>query len=122
MTGFLGKIAALAAAYAVALNLILPVPVGLLTRPMAGDPGGSALCSAADLAPAKGPERPRPPCPAGPACALAACEVGALRAGDEAVPGAPGLDVLPLSPRPEGSHAASFDAGRGHPARGPPTA
>ena len=113
---------ALAAAYAVAFNLILPPAlVGLLSLATGGERGAWVLCSAGDVAPAKRPEGPQPACPGGAACALPTC-AGGLPAGEGAAPLERSLLPLPDSPPPEARVPARFDLGGGHLARGPPAA
>jgi hypothetical protein len=115
---------ALAIAYAVALNTVLPALAGLLSPAMGGGTGAWVLCSAGKVADADQglPDHPQPACPGSLACAMPACPGAALRAAD-----ASGLILaapiaLRPAPRPNGHPSARLRLGSGHFARGPPAA
>jgi hypothetical protein len=117
------RFVALAAAYAVALNMLLPV-LAALVPPAAGAIGLVVICSA-DGSGAIGdpgaPERPQPACPCCAACALPGCSVAALPplAADWA--GVALFGAAPIAVRREGRQPQTFRPGDAL-ARGPPLA
>jgi hypothetical protein len=127
------RLVALAAAYAVALNTLLPVlaailpPIAVGLPPAAVDGFGlTVLCSAGGAergGPERGaPARPQPLCPCGAACAMPGCGATALPDADP--PGA-GPVCLPIgwSGRgPDGRPARTIWPGGSKLARGPPVA
>src|SRR5580704_19780205 len=75
------KLVALAAAYAVALNILLPVLGAVLPLAGSGAQGWAVLCSASGAADRGAPEKRqpvRPLCPCGAACAMPGCGATAL--------------------------------------------
>src|SRR5258707_2254888 len=75
------KLVALAAAYAVALNILLPVLAAVLPPATVGGIGVAIICSTSGAATDRGaPEKPQPLCPCG-ACAMPGCAATALPEG-----------------------------------------
>jgi hypothetical protein len=114
------KLVALAAAYAVALNILLPVLAAVLPPAAGGGIGLAAMCSAGGASDRGAPGQPQPLCPCGAACAMPGCGATALPAG------APiGASAAPASVRlaglsPQGQRAPALWPGGSKRARGPP--
>src|ERR1700704_5308550 len=90
------RFVALAAAYAVVLNMLLPV-LAIILPPVAIDEIGLAvMCSAAgagSVSDSGAPEKPRPLSPCGVACAMPGCATTVLRNDDPSVADATGVSV-----------------------------
>jgi hypothetical protein len=119
------RLVALAAAYAVALNTLLPVFTAILLPAASGEIGQAVICSAGGPGPAadgSAPEKPQPLCPCGAACAMPGCAATVLPDHDPA--GAPtarvsaGLAGLGREP----PQKQAFWPGGRKLARGPPDA
>jgi len=120
------KLVALAAAYAVALNILLPVLGAVLPAAASGGIALAALCSTGGAASDHGapekpqPARPEPVCPCGAACAMPGCGATALPGG-AAIGASPALVCArPVGLRPDGQWAQAFWPGGSKLARGPP--
>jgi hypothetical protein len=116
------RLVALAAAYAVALNILLPVLAAILPPAASGEIGSGAICSAGGAASDRGaPARPQPLCPCGAACVMPGCAATALPdcappLGTRAALASIGL----VGPSHEGRGTPTFWPGGSKPARGPP--
>jgi hypothetical protein len=115
------KLVALAAAYAVALNILLPVLGAVLPAAASGAPGLAALCAAGGAASDHGtPAKPQPLCPCGAACAMPGCGATALPGG-AAIGASPALACVgPVGLRQDGQRVQAFWPGGSKFARGPP--
>src|ERR1700722_10547752 len=118
------RLVALAAAYAVALNTLLPVLAAILPPTAVGEVGLTGLCPAGAPergAPEKGaPARPQPLCPCGAACAMPGWGAAAL---PEADPAAARPVWVPVGWRGhDGGPAPTIWPGGSKLARGPPVA
>jgi hypothetical protein len=122
------RLVALAAAYTVALNTLLPVLAAILPPTAIGEIGLAVICSAggrgsipAQGVPGRGaPEKPQPLCPCGAACAMPGCAASALPGADAA--GASPACV-PIGRRGhDGRPAPAAWPGGSKLARGPPVA
>jgi hypothetical protein len=117
------KLVALAAAYAVALNILLPVLGAVLPLAGSGAQGRAVLCSASGAADRGAPEKRqpvRPLCPCGAACAMPGCGATALP-GSSAI----GASLAPArvalaGPRQDGRQVTAAWPGGSKLARGPP--
>jgi hypothetical protein len=81
------RLVALAAAYAVALNTLLPVFTAILLPAASGEIGAAVTCSAGGSGSAadnSAPEKPQPPCPCSAACAMSGCAATVLPDHDPA--------------------------------------
>jgi hypothetical protein len=81
------RLVALAAAYAVALNTLLPVFTGILLPAASGEIGPAVICSAGgpgSAADGSAPEKPQPLCPCSAACAVPGCAATVLPGHDPA--------------------------------------
>ena len=119
------RLVALAAAYAVALNTLLPVLGALLLPAAIGDVGVAVVCSGGGASAAGdqgAPERPHPLCPCGGACAMPGCAVIALPNGDPTGVVAACAGVAPVALRLSGRQPETFWPGGRKLARGPPVA
>jgi hypothetical protein len=119
------RLVALAAAYAVVLNTILPVLGALLLPAAVGEVGWAVICSAHGAGSASdqgGPEKPPPLCPCGGACAMPGCAAIALPDGDPAGVVAACASAAPAAPWPSGRRTEAFWPGGRKLARGPPIA
>jgi hypothetical protein len=119
------RLVALAAAYAVVLNTILPVLGAILLPAAVGEVGWAVICSAhgAGLASDRGvPEKPSPPCPCGGACAMPGCAAIALPDGDPAGVVAVCASTVPAALWRSGCRKEAFWPGGRKLARGPPIA
>jgi hypothetical protein len=115
------KLMALAAAYAVALNFLLPVLGAVLPLAASGGIGLAAMCSVGGVATDRGtPEKPHPVCPCGAACAMPGCGAAALPGGAAVGAGTPPASVSLAGLSPEGALAPAFWPGGSKLARGPP--
>jgi hypothetical protein len=126
------KLVALAAAYAVALNILLPV-LGSVLPPAArsGALGWAALCSAPGAASHRGaaeqspparpePVGPEPLCPCGAACAMPGCAATVLP-GDALIgTSVPPANVTLAGLRQDDRPVQAFWPGGSKLARGPP--
>jgi hypothetical protein len=120
------RLVALAAAYAVALNTLLPVLAAILPPTAVGAFGLTVLCSAGD-AERGGPERgapagPQPLCPCGAACAMPGCGATALPDPDPAGAGPIWVPVGWSGRGHDGRPAPTIWRGGSKLARGPPVA
>jgi hypothetical protein len=118
------RLVALAAAYAVALNTLLPVLASILPPTAVGEVGLTVLCTAGAAergGPERGaPARPQPLCPCGSACAMPGCGATALPGADPARAG-PVWVLVGWSGR-DGRPAPTVWPGGSKRARGPPVA
>ncbi|HEV3373716.1 MAG TPA: hypothetical protein VG145_14310 [Xanthobacteraceae bacterium] len=120
------KLVALAAAYAVALNILLPVLGAILPAAASGAIGLAPICSAHGAvsdrgAPAKPqPARPEPLCPCGAACAMPGCGTTALSGGTSIDMSAAPASVALVGLRQDGQRVLAFWPGGSKLARGPP--
>jgi hypothetical protein len=124
------RLVALAAAYAVALNTLLPVLVSVLPPTAIGEIGLAVICSAGARGsvpdwgvPGQGaPEKPQLPCPCGAACAMPGCAATALPAPDPAGAGPACVPIRRLGRGHDGRPAPTAWPGGSKRARGPPVA
>jgi hypothetical protein len=121
---------ALVAAYAVALNTLLPV-LGLILLPAAsGGLGPVVICSGAGAGAARAgaasdsgaPEKPQPFCPCPGPCAMSGCAVITLPDGGAAFAEVAWQNVGPVGLRRDGGDEQMFRLGGRNLARGPPVA
>jgi hypothetical protein len=115
------RLVALAAAYAVALNMLLPVFTAVLQPAASGEIGPAAMCSAGGPGSASdrdAPQKPRPLC--SEACAMPGCAATVLP--DPVLTGAvtAGVGAPPAGPRREPRREQAFWPGGSKLARGPP--
>ncbi len=119
------RLVALATAYAVVLNTLLPVLGAILLPAAIGEIGAAVICSAhgAGSTPDQGgPEKPSPLCPCGGACAMPGCAAIALPNGDPAGVVAACGSAVPVAPRLSGRRKEALWPGGRKFARGPPIA
>jgi hypothetical protein len=118
------RLVALAAAYAVALNTLLPVLTFMLLPAASSALGAAVICSAAAGSASEGgaPEKPRPPCPCPGACAMASCAASAVPPAGAAIAQAAWSSLGPLALRRDGGDTQIFRLGGRNLARGPPVA
>jgi hypothetical protein len=123
------KLVALAAAYAVVLNTLLPALTAIaspaiLSPATVGALGLEVICSGgAGPAADRGiPEKPQPLCPCCGACALPGCVATVLPDFASSSAGAPPLRAQPIAPGRDGRHRQTFWPGGSKLARGPPVA
>jgi hypothetical protein len=116
------KLVALAAAYAVALNILLPVVAAVLPAAAVGGIGlAAAICSAGGAASDRGvPQNPQPLCPCGAACAMPGCAATALPGGAPIGTSAVLASIGPVELRPAGAATPTLWPGGSKLARGPP--
>jgi hypothetical protein len=118
------RLVALAAAYAVALNTLVPVLTALLPPAAMGKIGLAVICSAGGAGSPSdrdSPAKPQPLCPCGGACAMPGCVAAALPDDPSGVSAAwviVGLAGL----RHDGRQQQAFWPGGSNLARGPPSA
>jgi hypothetical protein len=123
------KLVALAAAYAVALNMLLPALTAIASPAFSSPATGGALgleviCSGG-AGPAAGrgvPEKPQPLCPCCGACAMPGCAATVLPDIASSSAGAPRMRAQPVGLSREGRHRQTFWPGGSKLARGPPVA
>jgi DUF2946 family protein len=118
------RLVALAAAYAVALNTLLPVLAAILPSAAIGEIGLAVICSAGGTGAASdrgAPAKPQPLCPCGGACAMSGCAAAALP-DDRTGVGAVRVSVAPAGLRRDGRQLQAFWPGGSKLARGPPIA
>jgi hypothetical protein len=120
------RLVALAAAYAVALNMMLPV-LTLVPLPVAGGTLGVAvICAAAganhagSASDSSTPEQPRPPCPCPGACAMAGCAATILPPAGAAIAPAAWLSFGSVALRRDSGGTRLSRLGGRNLARGPP--
>jgi hypothetical protein len=120
------RLVALAAAYAVALNTLLPVLAAVLPPTGVGEVGLTVLCTAAGAPERGGPERgaprPQPLCPCGAACAMPGCGAAALPGADTAGAGPVWVPIGWSGHGHDGRPAPTIWPGGSKRARGPPVA
>jgi hypothetical protein len=115
------KLVALAAAYAVALNILLPILAAVLPAAAVGGIGLAAICSAGGAASDRGaPQNPQPLCPCGAACAMPGCAATALPGGAPIGTSAVLARIAPVELGPAGAATRAFWPGGSKLARGPP--
>ena len=120
------RLVALAAAYAVALNTLLPVLAAILPPTAVGEVGLTVVCSAG--APERGgpeqgaPARPQPLCPCGAACAMPGCGATALPGAGPAGAGPVWVPIGWSGRAHDGRPAPTIWPGGSKRARGPPVA
>jgi hypothetical protein len=120
-----GRTVALAAAYAMALNALLPALAGMLPPAASGAPGMAVICSAsgpASPAESGAPVKPQPLCPHDAGCAIPACANLALQADDRAAAGTARLSAAPAGLTQDSGSPRTFRLGHANFARGPPAA
>jgi hypothetical protein len=118
------RLVALAAAYAVALNTLLPALTVIASPATAGPLGLAVICSgAAGPAADRGvPEKPQPLCPCCGACAMPGCAATVLPDVASSSAGLPQVRALPVGLGRDGWHRPTFWPGGSKLARGPPVA
>jgi hypothetical protein len=124
------RLVALAAAYAVALNMMLPVLTLILLPAASSGLGPAVICSATGAGAARAgsasdsgaPEKPRPLCPCPGACAMSGCAAAALPDMGAAVAEVAWLSVGPVGLRRDAGDEQTFRLGGRNLARGPPVA
>jgi hypothetical protein len=120
------RLLALAAAYAVALNALLPVVAAILPPTAIGEIGVAVICSGNPVRGVPGPgapEKPQPLCPCGAACAMPGCAASALPDPDPAYAGPACVPVGRLGRGQDGRPASTTAwPGGSKLARGPPVA
>jgi hypothetical protein len=119
------RIVALAAAYAVVLNTLLPVLTAILPPAAIGEIGLAVICSgggAGSAADPGAPEKPQPLCPCDGACAMPGCAAPALPDDDAAGAGATCVSVGLAGLGLDGRQNETFWPGGSKLARGPPIA
>jgi len=117
------RLVALAAAYAVALNTLLPVLTAILLPAATVEIGLAVICSAGGAGSASdsgAPEKPQPLCPCGGACAMPGCAATALPGSDPIGAGAACVSVGLVGLRHDGQQKQTFWPGGSKLARGPP--
>jgi hypothetical protein len=115
------KLVALAAAYAVALNILLPVLAAILPASAIGGTGPAVICSTGGAASDRGaPQQPQPLCPCGAACAMPGCAATALPDGASIGPRAVLASSGPVELGHAGAATRMFWPGGSKLARGPP--
>jgi hypothetical protein len=115
------RFVALAAAYAVVLNTLLPVLTIILPPVAMAESGLAVMCSAGGPASDGGvPEKPQPLSPCGAACAMPGCGTAVLRNDDPTVTDATGVSVGLVGLRLDGRRKQMFWLGGSKLARGPP--
>jgi hypothetical protein len=119
------RLVALAAAYAVAFNVLLPV-LALILPPVPGNVLGPAvICSASGVGSTSdsgAPEKPQPFCPCPGACAMAGCAVAALPQADAVAARFAWSSIGPVGLRHDGGDRPAFRLGGRNFARAPPVA
>jgi hypothetical protein len=118
------RLVALAAAYAVALNMLLPVLTLMLLPAASGTLGAAVICSAAAGSASQGgaPEKPRPPCPCPGACAMSGCAATILPPAGGKIAPAAWSTRGPVALRRDGGDTQILRLGGRNLARGPPVA
>jgi hypothetical protein len=120
------RLVALAAAYAVALNTLVPVLAAILPPPAIGAVGLTVLCSAGSAergGPEPGaPARPQPLCPCGAACAMPGCGASALPDADPPGAGPVWVSIGWSGGGQDGRPVPTVWPGGSKLARGPPVA
>jgi len=117
------RLVALAAAYAVALNTLLPVLAAILPPTAIGETGLAVICSAggAGSGPERGaPAKPQPLCPCGAACAMPGCGATAMRDADPVGAGPVCVAFGRIGRGHDGRPAPTVWPGGSKLARGPP--
>jgi hypothetical protein len=118
------RLVALAAAYAVALNTLLPVLTALLPPAATGESGLAVICSAGQAGSASdrsAPAKPQPLCPCGGACTMPGCAPAVLPDDPSGV-GVASVSIGPAGLRHDGRRQQAFWPGGSKLARGPPIA
>jgi hypothetical protein len=118
------RLVALAAAYAVALNTLLPVLAAILPPAAIGEIGLAVICSTGGAGAASdrgAPAKPQPLCPCSGPCAMPGC-AAAVVPDDRTGVGAVALSVAPARLRHDGRQQQAFWPGGSKLARGPPIA
>ncbi|HWF97325.1 MAG TPA: hypothetical protein VG291_20430 [Xanthobacteraceae bacterium] len=129
------RLVALATAYVVALNTLLPVLAAILPPTTIGEIGVAVICSAGaggsvpqSGVPASGvpardaPEKPLPLCPGGAACAMSGCAASALPDPGPTGAGAALVPIGRIGRGHDGGPAPTPWPGGSKLARGPPVA
>jgi hypothetical protein len=117
------RLVALAAAYAVALNILLPALTAILPPVAIGEISLAAICSGGGAASDPGaPAKPQPLCPGGGACTMPGCAAAALPGGDPAGVSAVFASFGLVGLRHDGRRTPTFWPGGSKLARGPPIA
>jgi hypothetical protein len=114
------KLVALVAAYAVALNILLPV-LGVVLPVASGAPGFAVLCASQGAASDRGaPQKPEPLCPCGASCAMPGCGTTGLPCGAPTGASPAPARVALARLRQGGRRGQAFWPGGSKRARGPP--
>jgi hypothetical protein len=113
------RLVALAAAYAVVLNTLLPVLTAMALPAAGGVIGLQVICSAADPGV---PEKPQPPGSCCGACALPGCAATVLPDVASSGAGVARLRALPVAPSRDARQSQTFWPGGSKRARAPPVA
>jgi hypothetical protein len=119
------RLVALAAAYAVALNALLPALTAILPPAAIGEIGLAVVCSAGGAGSASdsgAPETPHPLCPCSGACAMPGCAATGLPDDHPAGAGAACESAGPAGLGHAGRQKQAFWPGGSKLARGPPIA
>jgi hypothetical protein len=119
------RLVALAAAYAVVLNTLLPLFSALVLPAADAAIGLAVICSAsgAGAADDRGvPQRPQPPCPCCGACAMPGCGAAALPDLASTGAGAARIGAGPVALSHDGRERQAFWPGGSKLARAPPLA
>jgi hypothetical protein len=119
------RLVALAAAYAVALNTLLPVFTAILLPPASGKIVPAVICSAVGPGSApdnSAPEKPQPPCPCNAACAMPGCAATVLPDHDPAGAATAWVSTGLARPGREPQPKQALWPGGRKLARGPPAA
>lgn len=117
------RLVALAAAYAVVLNALLPAVSAILLPAAIGQIGLAVICSAGGAGSASdrgGPEKPQPLCPCDGACAMPGCAATALPGDDPRQAGAACVSLGPVGLGRDGRQVQAFWPGGSKLARAPP--
>lgn len=115
------KLVALAAAYAVALNILLPVLAALLPPTAIGEIGFATICSAAGATgDPSAPQKPQPLCPCVGACAMPGCAASALPSAAPIAASAVHASIGPVGLRQDDRGTQTFWPRGSKLARGPP--
>jgi hypothetical protein len=119
------RLVALAAAYAVALNTLLPVFTAILLPAASGEIGRAVICFAVGPGSApdnSAPEKPQPPCPCSAACAMPGCAATVLPDHDSAGAATAWVSTGLARPGREPQPKQALWPGGRKLARGPPAA
>ena len=121
--GFARRLAALAVAYAVTLNALLPV-LAAMTLPAAGAPAFAVICGSATAGAGSDRDLPakQPLCPVGASCAMPGCAEAVVPVGGSAATGVLMTAHAPVGVRSARDRRQALRLAGPQQARAPPVA